>query len=250
MSLLTALALLLTGAFAGLVGALLGVGGGVVIVPVLHLLFDLPLAVAVGTSLVVITGTSLIGTAGYVRRGLALVELALSLELFTLGGALVASRLAAGVPEPTLRLVFAVALLTAAVSLWWRGRTDGGSVQPAAGGRLVGALGATPLVGAAAGLLGIGGGLIQVPILRLLLGLEMRRAVATSTVTVGLTASLAALAYLDRGEVEFATAPWLLAGILAGAGVAPSLTDRLPRRWLELLFTGLLLYGAWRMVAR
>jgi hypothetical protein len=105
-----------------------------------------------------------------------------------------------------------------------------------------------PLGGGASGLLGIGGGLVQVPILRFALGLEMRRAIATSTATVGWTASLAALAYLRRHEVDLTAAPWLLGGILAGGWLGPVLAARIPRRGLELLFAALLLWTAWKVV--
>lgn len=243
------LGLLAAGCAAGAVGSLLGVGGGLIVVPVLHLVFGVPLRVAVGTSLVVITGTSLVGTARYMRRGWTRFDLALRLELGALVGALVASRLAPRVPELTVAWIFAGVLTATALQLVFRDGRRLGAEQPTESpGRRWLAWALAPLGGGASGLLGIGGGLVQVPILRLALGLEMRRAVATSTATVGWTASLAALAYLDRGEVNLAIAPWLLAGILVGGWLGPALAARISRRGLELLFAALLLWTAWKVV--
>jgi uncharacterized membrane protein YfcA len=240
--------LALLGAVAGLIGALLGIGGGVILVPVLYLACDLPLIVAVGTSLIVVTGTSLAGAAGYLERDLVLTDVALELQLGAMVGALTAARAAAFVPERTVAIVFAVVMVWSALSLWWRrGRADGAEV-PATGGRRWAARLLSPAGGVASGLLGIGGGLVHVPLLRLVLSIEMRRAVATSTWMVGLTASLAAAVYVTRGDADFARAPWLLAGILAGGAAAPRLAARLPRRALEIGFALAALYGAYRMV--
>lgn len=241
------LGLAAVGLAAGGVGALLGVGGGVVIVPVLHLGLGLPLPVAVGTSLVVIVGTSVAGTWGYRKRGLVLVRTGVELVAAAALGALAASRWAGELSEEVVARIFAVALAGAAVYLLWRGRAVGGSETPAQGSRRFAAISLAPLAGAASGLLGIGGGLVQVPILRLVLGVEMRRAVATSTFTVGITAALAAWAYGARGEIGWEWVPPLLIGVLIGARAAPRIGDRLPRRALEWGFSALLLYGAWRM---
>lgn len=242
------LGLLAAGCAAGAVGSLLGVGGGLIVVPVLHLAFGVPLRVAVGTSLVVITGTSLVGTARYMRRGWTRFDLALRLELGALVGALVASRLAPRVPELAVAWIFAGVLTATALQLVFRdGRRQGDDQPTESRGRRWLAWALAPLGGGASGLLGIGGGLVQVPILRLALGLEMRQAVATSTATVGWTASLAALAYLDRGEVDLSIAPWLLAGILVGGWLGPVLAARISRRGLELLFAALLLWTAWKV---
>ena len=251
---MTWLLLLLSGCFTGLLGAALGVGGGVVLVPILHLGFGLSLPVAVGTSLVVITGTSITASVGYLRRGLVDIELALSLELGALAGALVMSRIAHSFPERVVAVLFALLLAYTAFQLG-RGRSqDVVTAQrspvksEASGRRLAAAL--SPVAGAASGLLGIGGGLIQVPIMRLLVGLDMLKAVATSTLMVGLTASIAAIAYLDRGEVDLAATPWLLGGILVGGSLAPAAASRLPLRVLELAFSVMLLWVAYKMAWR
>lgn len=242
------LILLFGGWFAGLVGGLLGVGGGVVVVPLLHLVFGLPLPLAVGTSLVVITGTSVAGTAGYLDRGLVDLNRAVGLEFGALLGALGASWAAPWLPEALLAYLFAAALSFTAIYLWWRSRSqDRSQVSPRG---TTAAYLLSPVAGGVAGLLGIGGGIVQVPLLRLLLGLDMRRAVATSTATVGWTASVAAAVYLRRGEVQLEAIPFLLTGILVGGASAPRVGSHLPLRLLEGGFSLLLLYAAVRMVMR
>jgi hypothetical protein len=241
--------LIAVGCAAGLAGAAFGVGGGFVIVPVLHLGLHVPLPIAVGTSLLVITGTSLAGTSGYLKRRLVLIDVALELQLGALAGGLAAAWAAARIPERAVAVVFAGALTWSAILLLWRRRPSGGAEAPAEGPRRWLARGLAPLGGMAAGLLGIGGGQVQVPILRLALGVEIRRAIATSTLMVGLTASTAAAVYLGRGEADLGQAPWLLAGVLAGAVLAPRLGGHLPRRALEVGFALAALYGAFRMVA-
>jgi uncharacterized membrane protein YfcA len=244
---LSAFLLFASGGVAGLFGALLGVGGGVLIVPLLHLAFGFPLPVAVGTSLVAITGTSLAGSAGYLGRKLVHLDVALGLSMGALAGALVSSWLASSLPEVAIARLFSVTLLGTALYLAWKSRQSEGEERPASGGRRLAAYLMSPLAGGASGLLGIGGGLVQVPILRLLLGLSMRRAVAISTLMVGWNASVSAAIYLRRGEVDLPTVPWLLLGVLCGALGAPALGGKLPQRALEIGFSLVLIYGALRM---
>jgi uncharacterized membrane protein YfcA len=242
------LLLVVLGAAAGLFGGLLGIGGGVIIVPALYLAGLLPLAAAVGTSLVVITGTSLLASAGYLRRGLVEVDMALEVEVGALLGAAVAAWAAPAVPERFISSIFALVLLACAARLV-RPPHPGAADDPGGSRRNAIRL-SSPAIGAASGLLGIGGGLLLVPILRLLGRLDIRHAVATSTLTVGWTASVAALVYLRRGDVSLATVPGLLLGVFLGAAAAPWLGARLPRRGLEIVFALVLLWTAVRMIWR
>lgn len=219
------------------------------LVPALVLLLAFPLSEAVGTSLLVITGTSLLGTLGYLRQRLVEIDLAFELEVGTLAGALVTAWLAPFLPEQVIAAVFAAVLVVSAVR-FWRAPPEIARQQTPDPRKRYRTLALTPLAGGAAGLLGIGGGLIQVPLLRLLMRLDIRRAVATSTFTVGMTASVAAIVYLRRGDVSLTAVPGLLLGIFLGATVAPWLGRRLPRRSLEIAFALLLIYLAARMVWR
>ncbi len=237
------LGLVAVGLLAGWLGGSLGIGGGVIIVPALHLGLGLPIATAVGTSLLIITATATAAGTNYLIEGSVDLNWAVRLGSFGLFGAIVASALAAVVAPRTIEVLFAVILmLVAARMLRPSGEERGGHERPVA------AMSVMPLAGVVAGLLGVGGGVVQVPVLRLLLAKEMRQAVATSTVMVGWTAAVAAVAYLGRSQVDLVTVPWLLIGILTGASLAPASTRRIGGRVLEVAFALVLLATAWRMI--
>lgn len=237
------LGLIATGLAAGWVGGALGIGGGVLIVPVLHLVVGLPIGTAVGTSLLVITATATAAGVGYLRESSVEMDWAVRLGVFALIGAIAASRLAAIVDPQLVAWSFATLLVVVAARMALPEPESHAAVE-----RPALALATMPVAGSVAGLLGVGGGVVQVPVLRLLLGRDMRRSVATSTVMVGWTAAVASIAYLGRGEVDLGVVPWLLLGVLAGARVAPASTRRLGGRVLELGFALVLLWTAWRMV--
>ena len=241
------LLLVALGVGVGFFGALLGVGGGVIIVPVLFLVMGLPLQDAVGTSLVVITGTSLVGSWGYLRQRLTEIDLGLEVEVGTLAGALMAAWLAPWLPEMVVAAIFSAVLAVSGVRLLKPPRAiDSDKEVSMPHRRLLLAL--TPIAGGASGLLGIGGGLVIVPLLRLFGRVDMRRAVATSTLTVGWTASVAAIIYLRRGAVEPAAIPGLLIGIVGGSALAPWVGRKIPKRGLEVVFALMLFWAAWRMM--
>jgi uncharacterized membrane protein YfcA len=109
-------------------------------------------------------------------------------------------------------------------------------------------------VGLAAGgvgaVLGVGGGILNVPILHLMCGLPFERAVATSVYVIGITAAAAAAVYLARGDVQVTVAGATMLGTLAGAGSAAAIRDRFNQRAVKMGFAVLLLVVAIRMVAR
>lgn len=242
------LALIAVGFAAGMLGALLGVGGGVILVPGLLFVTGLSFHAAVGTSLVCVVATSVAASVVYLRRGQVELELAVELQLYTVFGAVAAGLLAARIPAGPLYLAFATLLATMAYRMWPRRRV----ATPVRHGRSAGAaVGAASVgAGALAGLLGVGGGILNVPILHLLVGLAFERAVATSVHIIGVTAAAAGLVYLARGDVDPAIAGVVLLGTLAGAGLAAVLGGRIRPHTLQLGFALLLLYVAYRMAVR
>jgi len=241
--------LLIVGLVAGSVGALLGVGGGVILVPGLTLVTGLPFRSAVAASLVCVVATSVAGSAVYLRRDRVDLALGVELQFFTVVGAVAAGLVAAVLPAGPLYFAFAALLVFMSLRMWPRAATEAAtsefrsSRRPAARAASVGA-------GLVSGLLGVGGGVLNVPILHLLLGIPFDRAVATSVHIIGVTAGAAALVYLARGDVEPAVAGATMVGTLAGAGIAALLGDRLNQRMLKLAFSVLLLYIAYRMGSR
>ncbi len=226
-------------------GALLGIGGGVVLVPVLVLFLGVSPHQAVGTSLVAITATSLSSAAHYLRQGLTQVELAFRLEAFTAAGALLGAWIAGFLPAKVLLLAFAVLLGYTAFSML-KGKAvkeDDGEPRRVWLGSLVSAA-----AGFLSGTLGIGGGVLKVPIMHLLMGLPMRKTAATSVYMVGITASVGAMVYFVRGDIDPSIAGVAALGTFSGAFVGSRLMRRVPSLLLRRGFGALLVLITARML--
>jgi uncharacterized membrane protein YfcA len=275
---LDALLMLAGGAVAGTFGSLLGLGGGVLIVPLLTLGFGLDLRSAVGVSLVCVIMTSSAAAGVYLERHLANLRLGMTLELFTAIGALVGGSIAFLIDEALLALLFAALLVYVALSMLRSPASDTadpaaedvrppdaadvGATPPTAGflgelsgpgysvhnlgGGVVGSTGA----GVASAMLGIGGGIIKVPLMNLAMGVPLRVATATSNLMIGITAAASAVIYLLRGEIDPYVAGPTAIGVFVGASVGSRVAPRIELRYLRLLFVVVLLYTAVQMVVR
>jgi uncharacterized protein len=265
--------LLMGGGFAaGLFGSLLGLGGGILIVPLLTLGFGLPLITAIGVSLVCVIVTSGAAAGVYLERRVANLRLGMTLELFTAIGAMTGGLIAFLVPERFLELLFAGLLIYVAFTMARRRdpspdaevTTDDPAVaadddQSAVdrlsgpgyrvkriGFGVVGSVGA----GVVSALLGIGGGLVKVPVMHVVMGVPLRVATATSNLMIGITASAGAIIYLLRGGIDpFVAAPTAI-GVFLGATLGSRTGHRIDIRVLRGLFVAILLYTAWQMLQR
>lgn len=262
----TELLLALSGLLAGAFGAMLGLGGGILIVPILTLGFGVPLTEAVGTSLICVVATSTGAAAINVRAGRADVRLGITLGAGTVVGAVMGGILAGFMPDRVLAALFAALLAYTAVTML-RGiftsaadATDGPPVDPTVpdgpgapgyrGRRLPWAIGGSVIGGNASGLLGVGGGIVTVPLVHLVMGAPLRVSVATSNFMTGMTAAAGAYTYLFRGDVDSRlTAPVVL-GVAAGAALGAILSGRVNTRLLSGLFVLVVGYVAARMVLR
>ena len=264
------------GAAAGVFGSLLGLGGGILIVPLLTLGFGLPLREAVGVSLVSVMMTSSAAAGVYLERHVANLRLGMTLELFTAIGALVGGSLAFLLDERLLSVLFAILLAYVAVTMV-RARTretplgveaplvDPGEPDDPSAGRsitdrlggdgyevrnlgqgVLGALGA----GVASALLGIGGGIIKVPLMHLAMGVPLRVATATSNLMIGITAAASAVIYLIHGGIDPYVAGPTGIGVFVGATAGSRLGHRLDLRYLRWLFVAVLGYTAFQMLLR
>lgn len=259
------------GIAAGLFGSLLGLGGGILIVPLLTLVFGLPLLAAVGVSLVCVIVTSGAAAGVYLERHVANLRLGMTLELFTAIGALVGGLVAFLLPAQVLELLFAALLLYVAITMARRREpvetadalvADGPPAESprSFASRLAGPgyqvrhtwLGAMGSVGAGvtSALLGIGGGLVKVPVMHVLMGVPLRVATATSNLMIGITASASAIIYLLRGGIDpYVAAPTAM-GVFLGASLGSRMAHRVDLRILRGLFVAILLYTAWQMLQR
>ncbi|HSK93258.1 MAG TPA: sulfite exporter TauE/SafE family protein [Candidatus Angelobacter sp.] len=262
----TELLLVLSGLGAGTFGAMLGLGGGILIVPILTLGFGVPLTAAVGTSLVCVIATSTGAAAVNVRAGRADVRLGITLGAATVVGAASGGILAGFLPERILAGLFAALLVYTALTMLRSlrgtaaGDSDGHAVDPTAPDgpgapayrthRLPAAWAGSLVAGHASGLLGVGGGIVSVPLIRVLMQAPMRVAVATSNFMIGITAAAGAAAYLFRGEIDPRQAAPVVIGVTLGAALGAGIAARLRPAWLTGLFVLVVGYVAVRMALR
>lgn len=263
---MTAVLLFAGGAAAGTFGAILGIGGGLLIVPLLVIGFDLPLTAAIGTSLVCVVATSLTAAAVNVRAGRADIRLGIALEVATVAGAILGGLSARFIPERILAAAFAVLMAYTTFSLVVGSRgteateieelpvdptAPDGPLAPAyRTHRLSAALAGSVGAGASSALLGIGGGVVKVPLLQLVMGAPLHVATATSNYVIGVTAAAGAYAYLLRGDVDAVVAGPMVLGVAAGAALGARIGPMLRARWLAFLFAAVAAYVAIEMGMR
>jgi uncharacterized membrane protein YfcA len=255
----------------GTLGALLGLGGGLFMVPALTWIFGMPVRQAAGIGLMTVIATSGAVSTETVRRGVVNTRLGMLLLVGASLGGLAGGITAQHVSEATAALVFAittgaVAAITA-VRLDHRNVIDDPGAQPNAYGgrfhdpdlghevvyrvkRLPLAIAASVVAGNISGLLGLGGGLLQVPALNLWCGVPIRVASATSAFLIGLTAAASAPIYFAHGQVDGHYAAASVIGVLAGArwGVRFGAAQRVRR--LKLLLATVLAIVSALMFAR
>ena len=261
----TDLLLLVSGLGAGAFGALLGLGGGVLLVPLLTLAFGLPLTAAVGISLISVIATSTGAAVVNVSADRADVRLGIMLGAGTVIGALTGAVIAGLLPERVLAGLFAILIGYTALTMLRRllaptPGEDDAKVDPAAPDgptapayrrtRRGWAVGGAFLAGNVSGLLGIGGGVVTVPLIHLVMRAPLRIAVATSTYMIGITASAGASAYLFRGDIDPRHAAPVVVGVAAGAALGAAIGPRIRTSWLIAVFVIVLAYVTYEMAAR
>jgi hypothetical protein len=208
MSALVLLMLAAVGLVAGFVAGMIGIGGGVLIVPFLYFFyahpdwsgFPFPEAfhptVAHATSLLIIVPTALRGTWSYSNAGLIVWRVALPVAVAAIAGGIIGAHFAIGVPAPLLKLMFGCFLMASAIQLAIGRKGD-------VDGELRTNLAATTFTGLAVGILsgmmGVGGGILALPLLMYVLRVDVRRAAATSLAIVGAAALASVTTYAIAG---------------------------------------------------
>jgi uncharacterized membrane protein YfcA len=244
---------------AGALGALLGLGGGIIIVPALTLLLGLDIRYAIGASIVSVIATSSGAAAAYVREHLTNLRVGMFLELATTSGALTGAYLAGVIAGRWLFIIFGVVLAASAVEmLRQRHGVRGVPPRDAWADRLrlhaafydparsevtdyrvthtkIG-LGLMYVAGAVSGLLGIGSGVLKVPAMDLAMRMPLKASTATSNFMIGVTAAASAGVYFARGDmVPFVAGP-VAVGVLVGAFGGSRLLGQIHSRVIRILF--------------
>ncbi len=235
---------LLAGAATGIAGGMFGVGGGIVLVPMLTSFFGLTQHEAHGTSLAVIGATALAALFVYGAHANVAWSTAAFVALGSIVSAPFGARWASRVSARGLKRTFAVFLVLVALRLLWQVPAGGGvETMP-----LAARIGIDLLVGLAtgtlAGFMGVGGGLIIVPACTLLFGMTQQAAQGTSLAVILVTAPAAALEHSRHGNVVWRVVPMLALGAALGAPLASWGAQVLPHAWLARAYATFLLVTA------
>jgi uncharacterized membrane protein YfcA len=239
------IALVLAAGFvAGLAGGLFGVGGGIVLVPILTGVFHLTQHQAHGTSLAAIGATAIASLFVYAAHGNVAWGTALGVALASVFTARWGARWAAQVSHRNLRRAFAALLAAVAIRLLWR--APAGHGVHFAGPAL--AVGFDLLLGAAAGVLsgfmGVGGGILAVPAFTLVLGMTQAMGQGTSLAVILVTAPAGAVEHHRHGNLVLRVVPGLAVGAALGGPLASTLAHHLPQAVLARAFAVFLLASA------
>jgi uncharacterized protein len=251
----------------GLVGSLLGLGGGVFLVPLLTLAIGAPIRVAIAASLISVIATASASATVNLSRGLVNMRLGLALEVATSVGGLLGGITSSLLTHRQLFLGFGLTLCVMGIVMAARaGRRNvladtgldpgwlGGRIEEAGRTyvyrvkRLPLALFASLVAGAISGLLGVGGGIIKVPVLSAFCGIPIRVAASTSTFMIGVTAAASAFIYFGRGQVDLPMTAAIALGTLPGSLLGTHLSDRVQARSLKVIMALVLLVVAARML--
>ncbi len=276
-----ALTLLAAACLAGFFGALLGVGGGVFIVPVMVLMFHLPVKVAVAASIVSVIATSNAGGSSYVDQRITNLKLAMSLEIATTIGALTGSVLAIYLQQWLMLIIFSFMLAYMSYAAFTTRNLDDqkiasqefakakpdrlsrylqlhGSYHDLAANRDVqyvvngSAIGAAVsyLAGLTSGMLGVGGGVLKVSAMNRYMNVPMKVAVGTSKLMIGVTAAVSSILFFLAGLIHFPVVAPVALGTTIGATVGTTVMNRLHSSLLKWIFTALMAYLAYGMLAK
>jgi uncharacterized membrane protein YfcA len=251
--------LLCVSVVAGFVGAMAGMGGGVVLIPVLTLC-GIPIKKAIAISIVSVIATSSGSASAYVRDHLTNLKIGMFLEMFTIIGALAGAAITVGIHARWLYLLFGLVLMVSWMILYFRDKEDwqapasqdrlsrwlefNGSYPDQALGRTVdyhatnAAAGASLMFGAGliAGLLGIGAGSLKVLIHDLVMGLPPKVSTTTSNLIIGVTALAGTSVYLAKGLIDPGLAAPVIMGIIPGSFLGTRLLVRMHNQAVRRFF--------------
>ena len=246
---------------AGLLGALTGLGGGVVLVPLLTVVFHVDIRYAIGASLISVIATSSGAAAAYVREGFSSIRIGMFLEIATTIGAVFGAFLATRTPTRALAVIFGIVLLYSSWLSWQHSRREAeadeqssspwsdrlrlsGSYPDGTGGQCdykvdrISAGFATMFgAGTLSGLLGIGSGAVKVLAMDRVMRIPFKVSTTTSNFMIGVTAAASAGIYLHRGYVDPGLAFPVMLGVLAGSLLGARLLVRARVSVLRSIFT-------------
>ena len=249
---------------AAILGSMLGLGGGVFLVPLFTLFFDIDPRIAVGASAVSVVANSIVGSTNHLNNGFTNLRVSMLLGIVSAIGALIGATIAVSANTSVLSFVFGLVLLYASISMLVK-RTnavanappdtadpfglrasyiDGASKQRVeyVPNRIKPGLAISSGAGVLSGLLGVGGGVVQVPAMNLFMSIPLKAAAGTSSFMVGITSVATATVFYAEGKIDPTVVVPTLFGIYIGSQVGSRLTRRLDTQRLLIIFVVVLGY--------
>ena len=244
---MTTLLLLCCGLLAGLLGGYLGVGGGIVIVPFLTLVLGIDIKTAIPISMAAIVVNSLAASSEYLKKGMVDLELMVVLSFAMVIGMIIGSTLLTIVPTTFVKLLLALVLIYTAVSLVKGKEKSAVAVMENKRSRLWLCALLAALGGVLAGLVGVGGGVIIIPLMFLVIGLPLATARGTSSFVVGFSGAASLAVYFINGLVSATLAPSVILGTIVGGKFGVKLGTVAKPTAVKVVFCLLLVYVAFRL---
>jgi len=271
----TYIAVLFAGAlFAGFIGSLTGLGGGIVIVPLLTIGFGVDIRYEIGTSLIAVIATSSGAASAYVKEGILNIRIGMFLEIATTFGAIVGAAIAVFAPTHAIAVIFGFVLLYSAVVSFQKRKEDPNAVslpaeKPGRMIELLKAKGTYPtasglksytirnlgsgfsvmtLAGILSGLLGIGSGALKVIAMDSIMKIPFKVSTSTSNFMIGVTAAASAGIYLSRGYIDPVLSMPVMVGVLIGSMIGAKLLMKSRTKSIRIVFAIVITILAFEMI--
>ncbi len=232
-------------------GSLVGLGGGFLMVPLLSVLLGLPIHEAIGLSLISIVGVSTSASLNYVVEGNVDFKLGSTLEVASVLGAIAGANIALYLPSKILFIVFGSILIYIGIVMYRGGSKGKAEVMPSIGRmRMFNGVAASFVAGFLSGLLGIGGGILKVPIMTLYLGVPMKIAIGTSEYMIAITSFTGSFIYLNAGRINIQYLGSAFLASVLGAQLGSKVSLKTESHLLRKIFALVMMLFAFIMVLK
>lgn len=254
----------LAAVFAAIFGSMLGLGGGVFLVPLFTLFFGVDPKLAVGASAVCVVTNSVVGSSVHIRSGFTNIRLAMILQVTTATGAIVGALIALRANPNVINLVLGAMLIYASITMLSQRRAAIVNAEPDAPDpfglrtmyidrasrrrvdyvpqRVKTGLGISGIAGVLSGMLGIGGGAVQVPMMNLVMRIPVKAAAGTSSFMVGMTAVATAAVFYSDDKIDPRIVVPAMIGVFLGSQIGSQITRRIQTQRLVIIFVFVLAY--------
>jgi len=270
MSVLLFTLIVLAGAFlAGLIGSLTGLGGGVIIIPLLTLVLGVDIHYAIGASIISVIATSSGSAAAYVREGITNVRIGMFLEIATTVSAVIGAVITVFIDPNYIAIIFGAILLFSSAMMIRKkvDRSDndtsgrlaiffklngsyptGSGIKKYAVHNVAGGFFMMFIAGIVSGLLGIGSGALKVVAMDNIMRIPFKVSTTTSNFMMGVTAAASAVVYLHRGQIDPGIAMPVAVGVLLGATIGSKILMRVKADRLKVVFAAVVTFLALQMI--